>query len=78
MKSEETKQCGRAEIAGQSLQATLRRGWYYGPADFRHWLLEKAEGVLAAKTQGRAAKITRARKSPPTMKRPRNAGWTKG
>ena len=28
--------------------------WYYGPADFRHWLLEKADGVLAAKTQGKS------------------------
>ena len=54
IKSEATEQCGLAEIEGQSLQATLRRGWYYGPADFRHWLLEKAEGVLTAKTRGKS------------------------
>ena len=40
MKSEAAAQCGLAEIEGQSLQATLRRGWYYGPANFRQWLLE--------------------------------------
>jgi putative transposase len=30
------------EIEGQTLNSTLRRGWYWGSEAFREWLLEKA------------------------------------
>jgi len=31
-----------SEIEGQTLNSTLRRGWYWGSESFREWLLEKA------------------------------------
>ena len=31
-----------SEIEGQTLNSTLRRGWYWGSEAFREWLLEKA------------------------------------
>ncbi|MCB1232373.1 MAG: transposase [Verrucomicrobiae bacterium] len=33
---------GEAEIEGQTLNSTLRRGWYWGSEAFREWLLSKA------------------------------------
>ena len=46
---EAAERCGLEEIDGQSLQSTLRRGWYYGPVEFREWLLEKGKAALSAK-----------------------------
>ncbi len=44
--AEAAKRCGYAELEGQSLQSTLRRGWYFGREVFREWLLEQAKSVL--------------------------------
>jgi len=40
MRGEEADDCGLAEIEGQSLQSTLRRGWYWGRQEFREAMLE--------------------------------------
>jgi putative transposase len=53
MAAEQAERCGLSEIHGQSLQSTLRRGWYYGTETFREWLLEQAEGVLKERSQKR-------------------------
>jgi REP element-mobilizing transposase RayT len=45
--------CGRAEIAGQSLQSTLLRGWCYGSESFREHLLERAGELLGQRRQSR-------------------------
>ena len=37
---EETEKCGWKSVAGQSLNSTLRRGWYWGSTTFREKLLE--------------------------------------
>ncbi|MFK5922291.1 MAG: transposase [Verrucomicrobiota bacterium] len=41
--SEEAEKCGLPEIEGQSLQSTLRRGWYWGKEEFRESLLNRLE-----------------------------------
>lgn len=46
MATESAAECGLSEIAGQSLQSALRRGWYFGKESFRQWLLEKAGAQL--------------------------------
>ena len=46
MATESAAECGLSEIAGQSLQSALRRGWYFGKESFREWLLEKAGAQL--------------------------------
>ncbi len=43
---EKAEECGLAEIAGQGLQSTLRRGWCYGSEAFKERMLEKAEELL--------------------------------
>jgi hypothetical protein len=43
MKAEATERCGLSEIAGQTLQSTLRKGWYWGGEAFKEFLLEKLE-----------------------------------
>ncbi len=48
MAAESTVECGLSEIAGQSLQSALRRGWYFGRESFREWLLEKAGEQLGS------------------------------
>jgi hypothetical protein len=40
-------------MGDQSLQSTLRRGWYYGPATFREWLLAQAGELLGKRSQSR-------------------------
>jgi len=45
------RDCSLAETGGQSLQSTLRRGWYRGPETFREWLLEQA-GELPGRRSG--------------------------
>ena len=44
--NEKRKECGLAEIDGQGLQSTLRRGWCYGTSDFKEHLLEVADTAL--------------------------------
>ncbi len=51
--AESAKDCGLAETGGQSLQSTLRRGWYYGPENFREWLLEQAGELLGKRSRSR-------------------------
>ena len=43
------------EIEGQTLNSTLRRGWYWGSEAFREWLLEKADPVAAEKRDFRGS-----------------------
>lgn len=43
MKAEAAEKCGLSEIAGQTLQSTLRKGWYWGGEAFKESLLEKLE-----------------------------------
>lgn len=42
-KSEPPKKAGLVSIEGQSLQSTLRRGWYFGEQAFRELLLGKSK-----------------------------------
>ena len=46
MREEAAERLGLADVEEQSLQSTLRRGWYFGREVFRDWLLEKAGAVL--------------------------------
>lgn len=50
---ENARHCGLAEMGDQSLQSTLRRGWYYGPETFREWLLAQAGELLGKRSQSR-------------------------
>jgi len=43
MKAEAAEKCGLSEMAGQTLQSTLRKGWYWGGEAFKESLLEKLE-----------------------------------
>lgn len=44
-------------IEEQTLNSTLRRGWYWGSAAFREWLLEKAGGKVASNPDYRASQL---------------------
>ena len=44
--AEEAQKCGWTVREGQSLNSTLRRGWYWGSAAFRQKLLDLAAGRL--------------------------------
>lgn len=48
---EEAEQAGLTEIEGQGLQATLRRGWYFGNQQFRETLLGMAKAVIKKKVK---------------------------
>jgi REP element-mobilizing transposase RayT len=50
---EEAVRCGLAEIDGQGLQSTLRRGWCYGSATFRENMLGLAEDLLKRRSSKR-------------------------
>jgi len=43
LKAEAAESCGLSEIEGQTLQSTLRKGWYWGGEAFKESLLEKLE-----------------------------------
>jgi len=43
MKAEAAESCGLSEIEGQTLQSTLRKGWYWGGEALKESLLEKLE-----------------------------------
>ncbi|MFV2044793.1 MAG: hypothetical protein ACC700_16355, partial [Anaerolineales bacterium] len=49
---EKRKECGLAEIEGQGLQSTLRRGWCYGSATFKERMLGLAEDLLSRHAPG--------------------------
>ena len=51
MAEEAAEHCGLAETGGQSLQSTLRRGWYDGPETFCEWLLEQAGELLVKRSR---------------------------
>ena len=46
-------ECGLAEIEGQGLGSTLRRGWCYGSPSFKERMLEIAEGLLSRRSPKR-------------------------
>ncbi len=48
--SEKLKECGLAEIEGQGLQSTLRRGWCYGSPTFKERMLGFAEELTALRS----------------------------
>ncbi len=48
---EGAEECGLAEIDGQGLQSTLRRGWVYGSASFKEKMLEAADAVLRGRSR---------------------------
>lgn len=48
---EEAENAGLAEIEGQGLQATLRRGWYFGNQGFHEKMLILAKAVLKKKVK---------------------------
>ena len=50
---EQQEKCGLAEIAGQGLQSTLRRGWCYGSPTFRERMLGFAEDLLSRRSAKR-------------------------
>ena len=52
---EEVERCGLAEIDGQGLQSTLRRGWCYGSPTFKERMLELAEDLLSRRSSRRKA-----------------------
>ena len=43
---DQAEHAGMSIVDEQNLQSTLRRGWYYGRATFRDWLLDKADELL--------------------------------
>ena len=45
MRAEAAERCGLSEIDGQTLQSTLRKGWYWGGEAFKESLLEKLESL---------------------------------
>ncbi len=50
---EKLEECGLAEIAGQGLQSTLRRGWCYGSPTFKERMLAFAEDLLSRRSTKR-------------------------
>ena len=50
---EKRDECGLAEIDGQGLQSTLRRGWCYGSATFKEKMLGFAEDLLELRSTKR-------------------------
>jgi putative transposase len=49
-REEKAERCGLGEIeGGQSLQSTVRRGWYFGSETFRDRMLDLAERALSRK-----------------------------
>ena len=44
--AEKAEECGLAQLEGQSLQSTLRRGWCYGTGAFREQLLDLSAPLL--------------------------------
>ena len=47
---EKNEECGLAEMEGQGLQSTLRRGWCYGSPTFKERMLGLAEDLLALRS----------------------------
>ena len=47
------------EIEGQTLNSTLRRGWYWGSEAFREWLLKKTEGKAESNPDYRISSLGR-------------------
>lgn len=50
---EKSEECGLAEIEGQGLQSTLRRGWCYGSPTFKEKILGIAEDLLSRRSPKR-------------------------
>jgi len=45
MNAEATDNCGLSELEGQTLQSTLRKGWYWGGVTFNKALLDRLDQV---------------------------------
>jgi len=54
MAEEQAAKCGLVEIEGQSLQSTLRRGWYWGGEAFKEALLERLRPGRKGKGKSKA------------------------
>jgi len=52
---QDIRHAGLSYVEGQSLQSTLRRGWYFGGEEFREGLLEKVEGLLKKGKRSKAS-----------------------
>jgi len=49
MACEDAERCGVAEIGGQTLNSSLRRGWYWGSESFKEAMLGKLEDLSVAR-----------------------------
>jgi REP element-mobilizing transposase RayT len=49
MTAEATESCGLAQIDGQTLNSSLRRGWYWGSEGFRDTMLRKLDEISSAR-----------------------------
>jgi hypothetical protein len=58
-----SNEAGALAVAGQSLQSTLRRSWYFGTEEFRERLLEKlgnsGQSMSEARRKGYGGEQTR-------------------
>ena len=51
MRQEKAEKLGLAEIDGQTLHSTLRRGWYWGSQEFREKILDRFGEAIGGKTK---------------------------
>ena len=51
MRQEKAEKLGLAEIDGQTLHSTLRRGWYWGSQEFREKILDRFGAAIGGKTK---------------------------
>ena len=58
--AEAAEQCGLAEIEGQTLHSSLRRGWYWGGEEFKEAMLHQLEKISAERSrEGASLPISR-------------------
>ena len=51
MMVEDAEGCGIAEINNQTLNSSLRRGWYWGSEEFKDEMLRKLEAISTARRE---------------------------
>lgn len=49
MKEESREKCGLSELEGQTLQSTLRKGWFWGGESFKETLLDRLDQLKAGR-----------------------------
>ena len=60
MMAEAAERCGLAEIEGQTLNSSLRRGWYWGSEEFKDTMLGKLEEISTERRkQGASLPVSR-------------------